>query len=267
LCCGREILATEAPIQSREKHLSDTVLSVKRPNNYRRNFICLACDFGLFGLAMAFIGSNTVIPGYLTALGASAAVVGLITSLQNASWLLPQLFTARTLADKPRKKPHILRPAAAGRLLFLVLGLVLWLTRARPAWLILALSTIAIIGFWIGDGMASVPWFDLLSKIIPAHRRGRLTSVGQVLSGVLGFAAGFVVEWLLSNKGPSFPDNYVSILLLGFFFLAVSFVATSLIVEPSGAPAERNPSWCEYLSQLWHVLKNDHDFRRFILTR
>jgi MFS family permease len=254
----------------KEIRLSDTALpagTTKVPDNYRRNFICLALDFGLFGLAMAFIGSNTVIPGYLTTLGASAAVVGAITSLQSASWLLPQLFAARTLADKPRKKPHILRPAAAGRLLFLVLGLVLWLTHARPAWLMLILSTVAIIGFWIGDGLASVPWFDLLSKAIPARRRGRLTSAGQVLSGVLGFAAGFAVEWLLSSQGPSFPNNYVSILLLGFAFLAASFVATSLIVEPSGAPTDRIPSWREYLPQLWHVLKNDHAFRRFILAR
>jgi MFS family permease len=250
--------------------LNNTVLPTganKLPDNYRRNFICLACDFGLFGLAMAFIGSNTVIPGYLTALGASAALVGLITSLQNASWLLPQLFAARTLADKPRKKPHILRPAASGRLLFLVLGLVLWITRARPAWLMLVLSTVAIIGFWIGDGMASVPWFDLLSKTIPPRRRGRLTSTGQILSGLLGFAAGFVVEWLLSEQGPSFPDNYTSILLLGFASLAVSFIATLLIVEPAGEPADENPSWREYLPQLWHVLKNDHAFRRFVLTR
>jgi MFS family permease len=250
--------------------LSDIVRpagAVKEPDNYRRNFICLACDFGLFGLAMAFIGSNTVIPGYLTALGASAALVGLITSLQNASWLLPQLFAARTLADKPRKKPHILRPAAAGRLLFLVLGLALWITRAQPAWLMLVLSTVAIIGFWIGDGMASVPWFDLLSKIIPPRRRGRLTSTGQVLSGLLGFVAGFAVEGLLSVRGPSFPDNYVSIFLLGFASLALSFVSTSLIVEPAGAPAQKNPSWREYLPQLWHVLKDDQVFRRFILTR
>jgi MFS family permease len=250
--------------------LNDVALptnSTPEPDHYRRNFICLASDFGLFGLAMAFIGSNTVIPGYLTALGASAAIVGLITSLQNASWLLPQLFTARTMADKPRNKPYILMPAAAGRLLFLVLGLVLWLTRARPAWLILVVSTIAIIGFWIGDGMASVPWFDLLSKIVPPHRRGRLTSVGQVMSGVLGFAAGFAVEWLLSSRGPSFPNNYVSIFLLGFASLAASFVATSSIVEPAGGPTAQNPSWREYLPQLWRVLKHDHAFRRFILAR
>jgi MFS family permease len=250
--------------------LNDSVLPAdtdKLPDNYRRNFTCLALDFGLFGLAMAFIGSNTVIPGYLTALGASAAVVGLITSLQNASWLLPQLFAARTLADKPRKKPHILRPAAAGRLLFLLLGALLWFTRARPAWLILLLSTVAIIGFWIGDGMASVPWFDLLSKAVPARRRGRLTSAGQVLSGILGFVAGFVVEWLLSPQGPAFPDNYVSIFLCGFSALTVSIVATALIVEPPGAPTEPVPSWRAYLPQLWHVLKHDHVFRRFVVAR
>ena len=46
-------------------------------------------DFGLFGAGLAFIGRNTVIPGFLTALGASSATIGLISSLQSASWLLP----------------------------------------------------------------------------------------------------------------------------------------------------------------------------------
>ena len=141
------------------------------PQHYRRNFWCFVLDFGLFGTALAFMGQSTVIPGFLTALGASPATIGLLSSLQNACWLLPQLFAARAVADKPFKKPYILRPAAAGRVLLLFLALALWITGAHPPWLMLLLTGVSVIGFWIGDGLASVPWFDLFSKAIPARRR------------------------------------------------------------------------------------------------
>jgi MFS family permease len=243
------------------------VTDAARPKHYRRNFWCFVLDFGLFGAALAFIGQSTVIPGYLTALGASSATIGLMSSLQNASWLLPQLFAARALAAKPFKKPYILRPAAAGRVLFLFLALALWGTGAQPAWLMLLLSAMAIIGFWIGDGLASVSWFDLLSKAIPATRRGRMIGIGQVLSGTLGFLAGFVVEWVLGEKGLPFPNNYATLFALGFVALALSFVATATIVEPRGTTTSHPPSWRQFIPQLWSVLKDDHGFRRFIVAR
>jgi MFS family permease len=235
--------------------------------HYRRNFVCFVLDFGLFGAALAFMGQSTVIPGYLTALGASSAMVGLMSSLQNASWLLPQLFAARAVADKPYKKPFILRPAAAGRVLILFLALALWITGAQPAWLMLLVTAAVIIGFWIGDGLASVSWFDLLSKAIPAERRGRMIGAGQVLSGTLGFLAGIVVEWVLGDRGLPFPNNYAWLFTLGFVALAFSFVATATIIEPRGTTTTHRPSWRQFVPQLWSVLKDDHAFRRFIIAR
>jgi MFS family permease len=237
------------------------------PGHYRRNFWCLAFDFGFFGVGMAFVSTSTVIPGFLTALGASSAFIGLVSTLQSASWLLPQLLAARYLADKPRKKPYILLPAAVGRILILVMAILIWTTGARPQWMIMLFVALSVIGFWVGDGLASVPWFDLLSNVIPPRRRGRLTGTGQVISGTLSFLAGFVVEWALSDSGPTFPNSYALLFLLGFVMLAISFSAIALAVEERCEPADRAPSWREYIPQLWDVLKGDRVFRRFIIAR
>ena len=83
------------------------------PAGYRRNFWCLALDFCFFGIGMAFFGPSTVVPSFLTTLGASSAVIGLLSTLQRAGWLLPQLVGARYLTDKPYKKPFILLPAGS----------------------------------------------------------------------------------------------------------------------------------------------------------
>ena len=237
------------------------------PKHYQRNFWCLAMDYCFFGVGVTFISANTVLPGFLTELGASSAFIGLVSSLQSASWLLPQLLAARYVASQTRKKPYILWPAAIGRSLLLVLAVLIWAMGARHANLVAIVVAIVTVGFWIGDGLASVPWFDLLSSTIPPRRRGLLTGTGQALSGTLGFAAGFLVEWLLSDSGPAFPNNYATLYLLGFTMLVLSYAAIASAVEIPGTPKEKTPTWREYVPQLWRVFKQDRVFRRFILAR
>jgi MFS family permease len=171
------------------------------------------------------------------------------------------------LVDKPHKKPHVLLPAAIGRLFPLLMAILLWTTDARPKWLILTSTVVVVAGFWIGDGLASVPWFDLLSNAIPPRRRGRLTGTGQVLSGIMGFVAGFFVEGLLSDRGPPFPNNYALLFFLGFSMLAISYSAITMIVEEKGASVNERPSWREYVPQLWKLVKRDRVFQRFISAR
>lgn len=237
------------------------------PKQYRRNFWCLVADFCFFGVGMAFVSQSTVLPGFMSTLGASSALIGLTFSLQSAGWLLPQLFAARYMADKPFKKPYIIGPAAVGRMFFLMLALLLWLTRGRPSWLVLLFTVVMIVLFFVADGVASVPWFEFFSKVIPPTRRGRLTGTAQALSGVLSFMAGGAVEWMLSARGPSFPLNYVALLLCGFVMLLLSLLAVWLAVEERSEAAARNPTWREYLPKLWAVLKGDRSFRRYMIAR
>jgi MFS family permease len=237
------------------------------PKHYRRNFWSFALDFGFFGLGMAFVSVNTVMPSFLTTLGTSSAFIGLISSLQSASWLLPQLLAARYLADKPHQKPYILIPAAAGRSLLVVLAALIWATGATPTWLIMLAILVVVVGFWVADGLGSVAWFDVMSSVIPPQRRGRLVGIGQVMSGSLGFLAGFVVEWLLSDRGPAFPNNYALLFLLGFVMLAFSLLSISFLVEERRSSTSEIPSWRAYLPQLVAVFKQDPVFRRLILAR
>ena len=224
-------------------------------------------DFGFFGIAMAFFSPSTIIPSFLTELGASNTVIGLMSTLQRACWLLPQLFAARLIADKPYKKPYILWPAAIGRSLLLFLAGIVWATGGQPPGLLIPLVAVIFAAFWIGDGLASLSWFDLLSKAIPPTRRGRLTGVGQTLSGILSFMGGFVVEWILSDRGLPYPINYAVLFVIAFVLLMISFLGIALVVERKSTTTRAIPTWREYLPQLWGILKNDHTFRNYILVR
>ena len=216
---------------------------------------------------MAFFNPSTIIPSFLTELGASSATIGLMTTLQRACWLLPQLFAARYMANKPYKKPAVLWAAGIGRSMLLFLAGLVWATGARPPGLITVLVALIISAFWISDGFGSLSWFDLFSKTIPAGRRGRLISVGQVSSGILSFAGGFAVEWILSDRGLPYPENYALLFLIAFGMLAISYIAISRIVEPPGVTTGDTPSWRDYLPQLWRILKTDHAFRNYTIAR
>ena len=242
-------------------------MTTSLPQNYRRNFWCLAADFAAFGIAMAFFSPSTVIPSFLTELGASSATIGLMSTLQRACWLLPQLFAARYMANKRYKKPAVLWAAGIGRSLLLFLAGLVWATGARPPELIIVLVALIVSAFWVGDGLGSLSWFDLFSKAIPANRRGRLISTGQVLSGLFSFLAGFAVEWILSDRGLPYPNNFALLFLIAFGMLAISFTAISFLVEAPGVMDGATPSWGEYLPQLWRIIKTDHAFRNYTVAR
>lgn len=239
----------------------------KMPAHFRRNFVCLTLDFCFFGIALAFVGQSTVIPGLLTDLGASTALIGLMSTLQRAGWLLPQLVAARYVASKPLKKPYILVPGGISRPLLLVIAALLWATHGEPRQLVIGLVMGLMTLFWVGDGLASLPWFDFLSKAIPPQRRGRLTGAGQVLSGLFGFAAGFAVEWLLGKGGPAFPGNYAVLFSIAFAMLAGSWIAISLGKEEAGCARTHMPRWRDYVPQLLRVVRQDQGFRQYLIAR
>jgi MFS family permease len=242
-------------------------IETQLPKHFRRNFWCLVLDFAFFGIGLAFISPGTVVPSFLTTLGASSAVIGLVSTLQRASWLLPQLIAARYMADKPRQKPYILWPAAVSRGVFLVFALLLFLSGGKPAWLIILLTAVVVVAFWVGDGLASVPWFELLSKVIPPTRRGRMTGIAQVISGSMGLLVGIAVEWMLSPRGPSFPRNYVLLFVLGTAMLTISVISLSMVREARGRQTSEIPSWREFMPQLWRVLRRDRVYREYVISR
>ena len=216
---------------------------------------------------MSFFGTSTIIPGFLNLLGASTTVIGLISTLARAGWLLPQLIAARYLAHKPYKKPYVVAAAGISRMLIAVMAGVIWFTGAKPEKLIITLVIFTVTTFFLGDGVASLGWFDLLSKAIPSRRRGRMISTGQVLSGISGFMAGFIVEWVLSERGLPFPNNFASLFFLSFLMLAISFVAISFMIERKSVSTQQVSSWREYVPQLWSVFKKDRTFRRYTIAR
>jgi Na+/melibiose symporter-like transporter len=235
--------------------------------HYRRNFVAFMGDYIGFTLALTFAGPTTVLPDFVSRLTDSKVLVGLFSSLTNGVWLLPQLLFANLLTNKRRKKPYVMLGAAIGRPLYLfyAAALVLGLYR-HPALALIALCAVQVL-FFGTDALASVGWFDMLSKAIPERRRGRLIGSAQLIGGILAIGAGTLVTALLGPDGLPFPQNYAAIMALAGVFLSLSLLSLGFVVEPDEPLEEQQTAWRDYVPHLLNTLRQDRVFARLIVVR
>jgi len=239
------------------------------PPNYRRNAWAFGFNLGFFRLGMTFLGANTVLPSLVDTLSHSKFVVGLVSGILSGGRTLPQLLAAGISARHPRKKPLILRNMLLTRPILLVTALFVWLYGERSPIVALTATIIGLLISSVGDALASVPWFELLAKVFPPQRRGRVLGLAQVIGGLLGMGAGVLVRFVLSPQSPwGFPANYSLLFALGAFFFLSSTLSLSFVREPETAPPEEAPpSFRQSLASLPRILHEDKPFVLATLVR
>lgn len=233
----------------------------------KRNFTLLVLEWVLFGSGQAFFSAVTVVPSFLSTLGAPPFMVGLLSTVQSASWLLPQLYAARYLADKPYRKPYFFYPPLIGRITIVLLALLVAATSGQPTWLIIGACMLIVMVSWIGTGLAHPAWLDFLTKMIPATRLGRFYAAGQAISSLTSFAVGFIVEALLRNQNITYPNNYALLFLIGGLMSVSATFLMLFLREDKGTSMRRIQGWAEFLPGLVRVLRHDAQFRRYISLR
>jgi MFS family permease len=235
---------------------------------YRRNFAAGLIHGVFFQMSTAFGSIHTVLPAFVTLLTTSTMAVGLMAAIQEIGEIVPQLFTAYLLEDKPRKKGYLLGVIT---LRWLSWGLLAWLTYqyglTRPGLVLIVL--IALFGlFSVAGGMGAVLYADIFARAIPANRRGRFTGARQILGFALAILAGWIVKLILDNGiAFPFPTNYSLIFGLSAASLAVAFIGFALIREPVYPVQRRSKSLGAMLRQSIALVKINPNFRRFLASR
>jgi MFS family permease len=237
------------------------------PQHYRRNFAAFLGDYVGFALAMTFASQTTVLPHLVGHLTSSEVAVGLLVTVANGAWLLPQLIYANLLTGKRRKKPYVILGAVIGRPLYLLYAVALGLGLHRhPTSALLLLFGVQLL-FFGSDALAAVAWLDVLGKAIPDARRGRLVGSAQLISGLLAIGVGAVIAALLSADGPPFPHNFAAILVMASICLLFSLLSWSFVVEPDESVTTGQAAWQDYLPHLLRTLRQDRALARLILVR
>lgn len=243
---------------------------MKQSHRQNHNFIAFGIDYISFASALAFLNLNTILPTFVSRMGAAPTLVGLITTTLMVAWSLPQVLAGNIAARQEKKKPLLLKAALIGRPVTLTIPIVLLLTQADPPWLMLVTILVGFSFFFASDAFAAVPWLDLLGRAFPAESRGRMISLWQVGKAITVLGISALVGFLLSPSGPVFPMNYVWIFGGVVLGLLGSTIGLFLIYEPpvpENEPATTHIPWREFGRHLGTILRQDSRFRRLTLGR
>jgi MFS family permease len=233
--------------------------------HYRRNFVAFVVDYVFFGVALSFANPSSVLPAFVRQFTASAPVIGLVSTVFNGGWLLPQMVAGRVINDQARKKPYLMI-GLSGRITFWITALGLWLGLAQRPSKMLLLFFVCLGVFTITDGLASVAWFDMLARAIPLKRRGRLIGIAQVIGGLAGLGAGVAITLILDSPRLPFPADYALIFTLAGLAFTPSAIALAMLRETGTVDTEAKAK--KWGQNGWLMpLRQDPTFRRLMVSQ
>jgi MFS family permease len=234
----------------------------------RFNFIVNVGDGAFFGLASIGLASLvTVIPLFMNSLGASKALIGLVSALYFVGWQTPQLFTALHVTRLARYKPMVMAMTVHERWPYFGLAVVALLVPVIHANLALALTILCVAIIALGGGMAATAWQSMMGKIMPLELRGTFFGVQSALANLMG-AGGAVLAGVLLERLDS-PLDYALCFGLAGVAMMVSVWFLSMAHEPAHEVEEvpRLAGSRLGLREMRGILRRDGNFRWFLVAR
>ncbi len=191
--------------------MSQPVPPAESPKPYvRRNFRIGVVNGSLWLLAKALTDPDTVLPAFAVALmGGNPLYVGLLVSVVNAGWFWPPLLMTSAMATRKRRHPFY-RLSAIVRISAIAAawGAVYFLAGDYPLPAFIAVG-LCYLAYTSGGGIGLIPFMSVVTDSIPPNQRGRFFAMRLFFGGLMAFAAGFWIKWLLSDQsGLEFPRNY-----------------------------------------------------------
>ncbi len=212
----------------------------------------------------AFFHSALVLAPFLAALGAPTVVVGLVPALRVGGWFLPQLLVAHRLAHEPFKLPWYRRMSLVRVTAWTLMTASVFVFDHRPNVIILTVLAMIAVNA-VAGGVTGVPFADVTAKVVPHFRLGTFWALRNAVGGGLALVAGVALRHILASPTP-FPDNFGYVFVLGTVLAGTAYLAYSLVREPAGTPAMRQP-FRAMLGRIPRVLREDPSLRRFLRVR
>jgi hypothetical protein len=236
----------------------------------RRNLWALVFEKGFFFFGLSFAGPFTVLTALASQLTTSAVFIGSISMVWNGASFLPVPFVARWIRNHPERMPIIRRAELIRGCAFILVAGWLFLTHAQNTGLTLVVLLVGIVLFCGSDGFNSVPYVDMIARILTSRERARMTWQGMLVGGVFSFVGSLVVQRILTPGVLSFPTSFTLLLTIASFLFLMSLVSISLIRERD--VQAKHPHVVEgALTQAPHalgaILRHDTVYERMLLTR
>jgi MFS family permease len=252
-----ELLAL--PITSAQKKFRQKISTLEK-NNFR-----LGVASGVFyNLGTSFISRTTVLPSFLSHLTGSSALIGIVGTFQDVGWYLPQLPASSWVQHKPQKMP-LYRISTWLRivLFFGLAGVTMFSTDAS---LLLIVTVVSLLLFYLCSGLGGVVFMELFSKAIRPEKRSVFLGIRMAVAGILSATVGaWAISSLLSST--AFPLNYGLVFLAGAIISSSGLLFMAAMREPRDLHKMEQRSLTDQVRMGMRLLKADHRFRFYVKTR
>jgi hypothetical protein len=229
-----------------------------------RNFRLGVLHGALAELGKTLANPSLVLALFVRQLGGSNTLVGLLSTIHYSGWFLPQLFVAGRIQNEPHKTPYYMKAELTRSAGYAIIALAIL---AMPQAGLLAVFFVLFAVSYLAHGAGSVPKFDVISKAIPAPRRGSFFARSNLWAGVVSFGAGLVVRYILNEEpGPPPVERYAWLILLAAVFFALAVVAFWVIAEPVIQSDCGQISWARQLRHVPALLSHNAGYRRLVGT-
>ncbi len=215
--------------------------------------------------ADALVSPRLVLAWMLSSLGAPALFISLLVPIRESMSLVPQLFIAKYLRERPLRKTFWALGAAgqAGALIGMVFAVML----LEGTLLGLAIITL-LTAFSLCRGICSVSSKDVLGKTVSKSRRGRLNGLAASISGIaiLGVALALILKMEL---GIAFDGNSTVFIMMLASAAALWMLSMTIylgIPEVPGATEGGGSAIQEAIDNV-KLLASDETLRAFVIAR
>lgn len=263
---GRQIVRLMLELDKPIQPISDSELEQEVRTNYRWNFAVNLIDGAAFWFGLSFISATTILPLFLSKLTTAPLWFALLAVLSQASWHLPQLFTAGVTERLARKKPIVINVGLfTERLPIWLLPLSALLAPEQPT-LALLLFLFAYAWHGFGAGMIAPAWSDMIARIFPVDRRGWFFGFSSFVGTGLGAAGAIISGWMLVIF--PYPQNFAYTFLVAAIAITASWVALALTREPvQPIPAHIRAKGDQSWQKINAIVRRDRNFRNFLSSR
>ncbi|WP_454739845.1 MFS transporter [Cupriavidus necator] len=248
----------EAEQQQAEQHFRDHVAR-HLPRNAKAFLL-----HGMLGMTgFRLVTAPTFVPAYLYLLSGSKLTVGLVLAAQYAGMAASSIWGATLIEHRQRVMPLIYLVGWLVRGQILGLALSALLLSGRGA---LAAAAAFLLLFGVLNGVQSVSFNYLTSKIIPLARRGRLTALRNFFGGLTAAAVAWLGgRYLVGND--VFGNGYAATFLAAFVLTSLGISALAGMREPALHDVRMPAGFRRRVRELPALLAADRDFVRFFIAR
>lgn len=226
-----------------------------------RNFVMSAIALTLTKSGDRLADPKITLAWLMSALGAPALLIGFLAPIRESLALLPQLFIARAIRQRPRRKFFWAIGSLGQAASLLVMALTAFSLTGLAAGLVILL---ALASFALFRGLCSVSHKDVLGKTVSKTRRGGVSGYASTLSGLTAGVIGLGFVLFKSNT----PDAAILavLLILAASLWGLAALAYLQLAEAKGATEGGGNAITEAVRQL-SILKTDRPFRNFVIAR